>query len=82
MKQHITLIAKAHNGTISIHTEIPVSGDADTYDVTIGVTPHQPHAVLEPAARRKELEVLYGVLADTPLPEITEDPAPEERDEF
>jgi hypothetical protein len=23
MEQHITLIAKAHNGTISIHTEIP-----------------------------------------------------------
>jgi hypothetical protein len=78
-QQRITLIAKAHNGTVSIHTEIPVPGDADTYLVTIGVTP-QPQSLLEPTARRQALDALYGVLADTPLPEITEDPAPEERD--
>jgi hypothetical protein len=78
-QHHITLIAKAHNGTISIQTEIPVSDDTDTYVVTIGV---KPQSAPEAAAQREALDGLYGVLADAPLPEITEDEdrAPEERD--
>jgi hypothetical protein len=76
-QQRITLIAKAHNGTISIQTEIPVPDGADTYVVTIGVT---PQSVTEAEGQRQALDALYGVLADTPLPEITEDRAPEERD--
>jgi hypothetical protein len=76
-QQQITLIAKAHNGRISIHTEIPAPGDAESYVVTIGVT---PQATLEPAAQHAALDALYGALADTPLPEISEDPAPEQRD--
>jgi hypothetical protein len=77
MDQHITLIAKAHNGRISIHTEIPAPGDAESYVVTIDVTP-QP--ATDTAAQHAALDALYGALADTPLPEITEDPAPEQRD--
>ncbi len=66
-QQHITLIAKAENGKISIHTEIPAPGDAETYVVTIGVT---PQSTTDTAAQRQALDALYGALADTPLPEI------------
>jgi hypothetical protein len=76
-QQQITLIAKAENGKISIHTEIPAPGDADTYVITIGVAP-QP--ATESEAQRAALDALYGALADTPLPEVNEDPAPEQRD--
>jgi hypothetical protein len=76
-QQHITLIAKAENGKISIHTEIPAPGDAENYVITIGVTP-QP--ITDTTARRQALAALYGILADTPMPEITEDPVPEPRD--
>lgn len=75
--QHITLVTKAHNGTITVRTEIPVSDEADTYLVTIAVAP-QPPASSQPS---QTLDQLYGALADTPLPEITTDPLPEERDE-
>ena len=75
-QQQITRIAKAENGKICIHTEISAPGDADTYVVTIGVTP-QP--AMEPEAKRAPLDALYGALADIPLPEINEDPAPEQR---
>lgn len=68
--QYVTLVAKAHAGSIAIHTDIPVSGDADTYIVTIAVAP-QPQT----------LDQLYGALSDTPLPEITTGPLPEQRDE-
>ncbi len=68
--QHITIVAKAHGGKVSIHTEVPVTDD-DTYVVTIAVTP-QSHA----------LDDLYGALADSPLPEIVSDALPEQRDEL
>ena len=55
--QHITIVAKAHDGKVSIHTEVPVTDD-DTYVVTIAITP-QSHA----------LDELYGALEDTPIPE-------------
>jgi hypothetical protein len=69
MEQHIPLSAKTHNGTISIHTEIPAPGDADTCVVTIGVT---PQSTLDPATQRQALEALDGALADTPLPKVAE----------
>ena len=74
MTQHITLLAKAHAGSITVHTEIPVSGDADTYVVTIEVAP-------QPQTPPQTLDQLYGALSDAPLPEITTDPLPEQRDE-
>jgi hypothetical protein len=70
------LRARTHNGRISIHTAIPAPGDAESYVVTIGVTP-QP--AQDSSAQHAALDALYGALADTPLPEITEDPAPEQR---
>ena len=73
--QHITLVAKAHDGSITVHTEIPVSGDADTYVVTIEVAP-------QPRTFPKSLDELYGALSDTPLPESIDDPLPEQRDEL
>ena len=79
-QQRITLIAKAHNGMISIRTEIPVSDEPHTYVVTIDVT---PQSVVETAAEQRLLDALYGVLADTPLPEISEEdraPVLDERD--
>ncbi len=60
--QRIKLVAKAHEGHITIHAEIPVSGDADTYVVNIDVEP-------QPKTLPRTLDELYGVLADTPLPE-------------
>lgn len=72
--QHITLLAKAHAGSITVHTEIPVADEAETYVVTIEVAP-QLHAPPQ------TLDELYGTLRDTPLPEITDDPLPESRDE-
>lgn len=68
--QHITIVAKAHDGKVTIHTEIPVTGD-DTYIVTIAVAP-----------QAKSLDDLYGVLADAPIPEIARDALPEQRDEL
>jgi hypothetical protein len=76
-QQHITLIARAENGKVSIHTEIPAPGDDETYIVTIGVT---PQSTTDTAAQRQALDALYGALADSPIPEITEDPTPEQRD--
>ena len=73
--QHIKLVAKAHQGHISIHAEIPVSGDADTYEVSIDVAP-QPKK--QPLTR----DQLYGALSDTPMPEIIADPLPEHCDEI
>jgi hypothetical protein len=73
--QRIKLVAKAHEGHITIHAEIPVSGEADTYVVNIDVEP-QPHA--PPLT----IDELYGVLRDTPMPEIMADPLPEPRDEM
>jgi len=72
--QHITLLAKAHGGSITIHTEIPVTDDAETYVVTIDVAP-------QPRTPPQTLDQLYGALGDTPLPEITAAPLPEQRDE-
>ncbi len=74
--QHITLVAKARNGKISVRAEVPVPDSAGTYLVTIGITP-QPSA----ETPHHTLDALYGALADTPLPEITEDPHPETRDD-
>jgi hypothetical protein len=76
-QQQITLIAKAENGKISIRTEIPAPGDAETYIVTIGVA---PQSTTDTAAQRQALDALYGALADSPIPEITEEPTPEQRD--
>lgn len=75
--KHITLVTKAHNGKVTVCTEIPVSDEADTYVVTIAVAPQAP-ALLQ---RPQTLDQLYGALADAPLPEITTDPLPEQRDE-
>ncbi len=74
----ITLVTKAQNGKVTVHTEIPVSDDAETYIVTIAVAP-QPSSPLESALR---LDQLYGALEHAPLPEITTDPLPERRDEL
>jgi hypothetical protein len=60
--QRITLVAKAHGGHITIHAEIPASGDADTYEVNIDVAP-------QPKTPPLTLDQLYGVLSDTPMPE-------------
>lgn len=76
--QHVTLVAKAHDGKITVRTEIPVSDEADTYVVTIAVAPQPPVSPQPP----QTLDELYGELMDTPLPEITTDPLPEERDEM
>lgn len=77
--QHITLVAKAQNGKITVHAEIPAPDGAGTYLVTISITP-QPSAET-PKHPSHALDSLYGALADTPLPEITEDPHPEARDD-
>jgi hypothetical protein len=66
-EQQITIIAKAENGKISIHTEIPAPGDDETYVVTIGVV---PQSTMDTAAQRQVLDALYGALADIPLREI------------
>ena len=71
--QHITFVAKAHEGSITVHEQISVSGDADTYIVNIEVTPQ--------TKTPQTLDELYGALSDTPMPEITTDPLPEQRDE-
>ena len=65
-KQHVTIIAKPENGKLTIHTDIPVSGAAEAYVVTIDVTPQQPVAA-------HSLAQLYGILADTPMPEIEDE---------
>lgn len=75
--QQITLVARAHDGKIAVQAEIPVSGDAEAYAVTISVTP-QPRTGTPEAS----LDSLYGALADTPLPEVVDDPLPEHRDEL
>lgn len=71
---HITLLAKAHAGTITVHTDIAVDDEADTYVVTIEVAPQARPAT-------DTLDHLYGALRDDPLPELTDDPLPEPRDE-
>jgi hypothetical protein len=67
-------LAHAHAGSITIHTEIPVTGDAENYVVNIEVAP-------QPESPPQTLDELYGALSDAPLPEITDDPLPEARDE-
>ncbi len=78
--QHITLLAKAQNGKITVRAEILVSDGAETYLVTIAITPQPPAE----AANHPDhaLDSLYGALADTLLPEITADPHPETRDDM
>ncbi len=76
----ITLTAKAHNGKVSVHADIPVSGDADEYLVSIAVTPRLPERSAPQLV--STLDHLYGALADTPLPEISDDSLPEQRDEL
>ena len=73
--QHVTLLAQAHDGSITVHAEIPVSGDAQTYVVTIEVAPQS--GPTQPA-----LDDLYGALSDAPMPEITDDQLPEQRDQL
>lgn len=75
--QQVTLVTRAHDGKVTVHADIPVSGDADTYVVTIEVAPQT--SATAPAS--PTLDELYGALADTPLPEIDDDPLPESRDE-
>lgn len=75
--QRITLVAQAQDGKITVSAEIPVSEGAGTYLVTIAVTPQPSEQT--PATT---LDHLYGALADTPLPEMTEHPYPEARDEL
>lgn len=66
--QHFTFVAKAHEGSITVHKHIPVSGDADTYIVNIEVTPQ--------TKTPQTLDALYGALSDTSMPEIAIDPLP------
>jgi hypothetical protein len=73
--QHLTLVTAAHNGKVTIRTEIPVSDADGTYVVTIAVSP-------QCSTQSQALDQLYGALADTPMPEITSDPLPEQRDEM
>lgn len=76
METHrIKILAKAHGGHITIRAEIPVSGDADTYEVNIDVAP-------QPKKPSLTLDQLYGALSDTPMSEIVTDPLPEHRDEM
>ena len=74
--QHITLVAKPHDGKVTISAEIPVTGNAEEYVVTIDIAP--PAHTAQPT--KLTLDDLYGALADTPLPEIAEHPLPEQRD--
>lgn len=68
--KQITLTTRARNGKVSVHADIAVSGEDRDYIVTIAVTPSSPeHAAVLPP---KTLDELYGALADTPLPEITD----------
>lgn len=73
--QRIKLVAKAYKGYITIHAEIPVSGDADTYKVSIDVEP-------QPQTQSPTLDQLYGTLSATPMPETIADSLPEHRDEM
>jgi len=73
--QYITLVAEAHDGKVTIRTEIPVSDANGTYVVTIAVSP-------QPSAQSQALDQLYGALADTPMPEVNGDPLSEHRDEM
>jgi len=72
----VVLILKSHDGKVTIHTEIPVSGEADVYVVTVAVVPR----LSTQAAQSQTLDNLYGALKDAPLPEIISDPLPEQRD--
>jgi hypothetical protein len=75
--QHVTLVAEAHDGKVTVQAEIPVAGDADTYLVTIAVEPqHKANSA------SKTLDALYGALSDAPIPEIERDLLPEQRDEL
>ena len=72
---HVTLVTEAHDGKVTIRTEIPVPDAAGTYVVTLAVSPQL-------STQSQSLDHLYGALADTPMPEITSDPVPEQRDEL
>jgi hypothetical protein len=63
-QQQITLIAKAENGKISIHTEIPAPGDDETYIVTIGVTPQSTSDTAASAGRPLWRAGRYAVARD------------------
>jgi len=73
--RRVTPVAKAHNGKVIISAEIPVSGDAEDYVVTIDVAPKASDDAIA-------LDKLYGALADAPLPEVQRDGMPEARDEL
>jgi hypothetical protein len=66
--QHITLIAEAHAGKVTVSADVPVPSETGTYVVTIAVTPKSEG---QPAAdAQRALDDLYGALADAPMPEI------------
>ena len=67
--QHVTLIAKAQNGKVTVKAEIPVTDDAESYVVSIDIAP-QPKT----PAQTQTLDQFYGALADDPLPENIDDP--------
>jgi hypothetical protein len=75
LHQHTTIQAKAHDGKVVVNTIIPVSGDAEDYLISIELIPQHLPAI-------QSLDHLYGALADTPLPEITDETLPEMRDDI
>lgn len=77
VKQHVTLVAQAKDGKLTVRAEIPVPEGADTHLVNIDIMPQSPSETI-----RHVLDALYGALADTPLPEMAEDHYPEARDEL
>jgi hypothetical protein len=46
--QHVTLVAEAHEGKVTVQAEIPVTGDADIYLVTIAVEQQLPAVAASP----------------------------------
>lgn len=68
--QHLTLVTEAHNGKVTIRTEIPVPDAEGTYVVSIAVSS-------QISTQSQALDHLYGAWADTPMPEIDRDLLPE-----
>jgi hypothetical protein len=75
LPQYTTIHAKAHDGKVVVNATIPVSGDAEDYLISIEVVPQY-------LPSPQSLDHLYGALADTPLPEITDEALPEMRDDI
>ena len=62
----VTLTAKAHDGKITVNTDIAVPAGDDDYQVTMNIVPQK-------LASLTTLDQLYGILADDPMLEITDE---------